>query len=272
MGLLLAKHIKDELIEETVKTLNDEEKLLEIVKNDENLFAVRELAAKQITDSGLLKEIIFDTSDTTYNKTVFDIREVAVNQITDNQTLVEVINNYYDDSSKTKYDLNVVMAALRQVNDDEILINISNADYDDEVVNLAVERLNEKFEDLDKTKLKNACDDDSKVKRLWAINQIDDDETLIDIALNAKYLDVRREALGRIGSNDERIISLKDILLKEKDYQDKRNEYIILNKEDEENKQELADKASNLGVEYRRIGNSQKEKFYNEQCKLFENN
>lgn len=57
MGLI-SKHIKIELIKETIKSLTDEQRLSEITKNDKNIFEVRELAAKQITDNTLLKDII----------------------------------------------------------------------------------------------------------------------------------------------------------------------------------------------------------------------
>lgn len=273
MGLLLEKHIRKELIEETVKTLNDEEKLLEIVKDDENLYGIRDLATKQITDNELLKEIVFDTTDTEYTKgNLFDIRRTAVKQITDNETLYKIVNDYYDEAIDTKYGLIVVMAATEEINDDELLINISNSEYDEEVVNLSLEKLNNKFQDLDKTKLKVACDDDSKVKRMWAVDKIDDNETLLDVAMNAKYLDVREEALSKITINDEKVPLLTDLINKEREYNEAKNEYVILNIDDEENKQDIVDKASNLGVEYKKIGNPKKEKFYNEQCKLFKDN
>lgn len=270
MGFLIAKHIKKEIIEETVKTLNDEQKLMEIIKNDDNLFGIRELATKQITNNDLLKEIVFDTSDTVYAKgELFDIREIAVGQITDDETLFEIVNKYYDDAITTKYGLNIVERAVSRINNDEMLINISESNYDEEIIKLAIDGINNKFEDHDKTQLTIACDDDSKVKRMWAIDQIEDDEILIEIAMNGKYLDVREKALSKIKIEDERIPLLESLILKEKEYNESVNEYVTLDEDNEENKEDIVNKASKLGVEYKRIGNSKKEKFYNEQCTLF---
>lgn len=274
MAFLIAKHISNELIKETVKTLNDEDKLLEIAKDDGYLFAIRDIATKQITNNDLLKEIIFDTSDTEYVKDdIIDIRETAVAQITDDETLLEIVKSYYDNNIDTKYGLNVVKLAVNQINEDNMLIDISESGYDEEIVNLAVANMNKKFEVLDKSKLRTACDDDSKVKRMIAIDKLDDDdELLLDVAMNARYLDVRQIALDKMRLDDEQIIALRDIIREEEKYQDARNDYVTLNEDNEEIRQDVADKASNLGVKYKRIGNPKKEKFYNQQCKLFKNN
>lgn len=272
MGLLIAKHIKNDLIKEAIQTLSDENKQFEIVKNDENIFGIRELATKQIASNDLLKEIIFDTSDTEYAKgNLFDIREIAAKQVTDEETLVEIVNSYYDETVDTKYGLNVVKQAVKGIGNDDVLLNISENNYDEEIKDIALEKVNSKFENLDKSKLRMNCDDDIKVKRMHAVDQIDDNEMLLDIAMNAKYLDVREKALSKIGFRDEKIDTLNDLIVKEKEYSDSINEYIVLDEDNEESKQDLINKASNLGVEYKRIGNPKKEKFYNEQCKLFEN-
>lgn len=271
MGLLLAKHIKNELIKERINALTDENELRDIVKNDDYLFEIRKLAIKQISDNNLLREIIFDTSDTTYTKAIFDIREIAVKQITDEGTLLEVVNNYYDETVDTKYGLNVVKKAVEKINNEDILINIAEKDCDKEIINMALEKVNTKHEDA-KTKATLSFDDDTKIKRMCAIDQIEDDETLMDIAMNAKYLDVREKALNKIKVRDEKVILMEDLILKEKEYHESVNEYITSDEANEENKQEIIDKASNLGVGYKRAGNTKKEKFYNEQCNLFKDN
>lgn len=272
MVFLLAKHINHELRKEIVKTLNDEEKLLEIVKNGDNLFTIREIATKQISNTELLKEIIFDTSNTEYvEDNLGDIREIAVEQITDDETLLEIVKNYYDKSVDTKYGLNVVKRAVQQINADNMLIDIAESGYDEEIVNIALGRMNNKYEVLDESKLRKACDDDSKVKRMLAIDKLDDEKTLLDVALNAKYLDVRLIALNKEILPDEEVESLKDILLEEKEYQDAINNYATLDEDNEEIKKDLANKASNLGVKYKKMGNPKKEKFYNQQCKLLNN-
>lgn len=271
MGLLIAKHLKKELVKEMVKTITDEEKLIEIIKDDGNNFEIRELATKQIVDNDLLKEIIFDTSDTTYTKNnLFDIREIAVKQITNEDTLIEIVNKFYDETVEVKYGLNVVKIAVEGINNEEVLLNIAENNKDEEITNLAVAKINNKHEN-DDTKMTISYDDDSKVNRMYAIDQIKDDKILLDIAMNAKYLDVREKALNRIKVKDERTVSLNNILLEEKEYNEAINEYAI-DEDNNELKQEIIDKANKLGVEYKRMGNTQKEKFYNEQCKLFKDN
>ncbi len=208
----------------------------------------------------------------TQKNDIFDIREIAVKQITDEETLIEIVNKYYDETINTKYGLNVVKEAVKLINDDNVLIDISESNYDEEVINIALKKVNVKFETLDETKLRNNCDDDIKVKRMHAVNQIDDDDLLLDIAMNAKYLDVREKALSKIKFKNEKINILKDLLLKEKEYNDSLNEYISLDEVNGEHKDDLINKASNLGVQYKKIGNPKKEKFYNEQCKLFKEN
>jgi hypothetical protein len=89
--------------------------------------------------------------------------------------------------------------------------------------------------------------------------------------MNAKYLDVREAALSKVKIEDERVIVLKELILKEKEYNESVDDYISLDEENEEIKQDIIDKASNLGVEYKRAGNTKKEKFYNAQCNLFNN-
>lgn len=270
MRLLLAKNIANELIEETVKTLTDENKLMDIIKNDENIFEIRQLATKQITNNDLLKEIIFDTSNTTYTKNMFDIRETAVKQITDEELLFEIVNNYYDDNVNTKYGLNIAKEAVKKINSKEMLINIAENDYDEEIINLAVEKTNDKYEE-DKNKLELDYNDDSKVNRMYVIDQINDDETLLDIAMNANYLDIREKALNKIKMEHDTKSLLKDLILEEKEYNDAMNEYITSDEDDNANIEDIINKASNLEVQYKRAGNPEKEKFYNQQCKLLKN-
>ncbi len=273
MSLLLTKHIDLESIKETIKALADEEKLLEIIKNDENIFEIREIATKQITNNDLLKEIIFDTSDTEYTKNnLFDIREIAVKQITDEETLIEIVNSYYDDNVCTKYGLNVVKKATEGISNEEVLLSLAENSGDEEIVDLALEKINNKHEYQEKPKVTLNFDDDTKINRLSAIDEIDDDDILLDIAMNAEYLDVREKALNKIKVEDERIIVLKDLIVKEKEYNDAVTDYAISDEVDEDKKQDIIDKASQLGVEYKRAGNSNKEKFFNEQCNLFKNN
>lgn len=275
MGLLIPKHFKVETIKETIKALTDEEKLSEIAQDDNNLFEIRNFSTKQITDNELLKEIVFDSSNTTYtNDNKLDIRESAVKQITDDETLLEIVNNYYDENNDTKYGLNIVETAVKQINTDNMLIDISESNYDEKVTKLAVEKLNKKHEDHDKVKLTVDCDDDSKFKRMCAINQIDDDDILIDIAMNAKYYDVREKALSKISIDNEVTIILKDLIEKEKDYQNQVYKSISSdkteeNEENEELKGLMYDKAKEIEGEYAKLGNTKKQKFYNEQCKLY---
>lgn len=197
MGLI-ARHIRKELIKEAVQVLNDEDRLLEIVKDDENIFEIRILATKQITCNNLLKEIIFDTSDRVYTKNnLLDIREIAVKQITDEETLEQIVNNYYDENVDTKYDLNIVKDAVNQISDEKLLLDIAESNYDKEITDIALEKVNDEFENLDKNRLIKSCDDDIKVKRMHAVENIDDEELLMDIAMNAKYMDVRQKALSK---------------------------------------------------------------------------
>lgn len=272
MGLLLAKNVKDELIKETIKALSDENKLMEIITDDEYNFAIRELATKQITDNDLLRQIIFDTSDTVYTKeNRYDIREIAVKHVTDEETLIEIVNGYYDKTVDTKYGLNVVEKAVEEINSEEVLLDIAESNYDEEVIDLAVKKINNKHENPDKVEFTD-YNDDSKFKRLQAVDQIDDDEALLEIAMNADYLDVRQKALGKLKIKDDRIIILRNLIPEEIEYHEAINEYASSDEDKAEQEKELVDKANKLGVEYKRIGNPQKEKFYNQQCKLFKDN
>ncbi|MDO5825394.1 MAG: hypothetical protein Q4Q22_03355 [Methanosphaera sp.] len=271
MGLI-ARHIKNEMIKLAVETLSDEDKLLEIIKDDGNIFEIRQLATKQITGNEALKEIIFDTTDTSYTKGgIFDIRKTAAGQLSDEKILAEIVNDYYDENVETKYSLNVVAEAVKLIESKELLMDIADNDYDKEIIDIALEKANAEFENLDEKKLRESCDDDIKVKRMHAVEQITDDEVLFDVAMNAKYLDVREKALSKIGSSDEKINLLKNLILEEKEYGDSVTEYIILGEDDEKYRQDVIDRASNLKVEYAKMGNPKKEKFYNEQCKLFDN-
>lgn len=268
MGLI-SKHIKIELIKETIKSLTDEQRLSEITKNDKNIFEVRELAAKQITDNTLLKDIIFDSSNTNYSKDyIGDIREIAAKQITDDETLLEVVTSYYDESIDTQYGLNVVEAAVERMSNDNMLLDISESNYDENVIKIAIERLNDDFDNYDESKLTIACNDDNKVKRMCAIDQIDDDEILLDIAMHAKYLDVRERALNKIKIDDERIPMLKDLIIKEKEYNETVYDTISSDEEEKQSKT-IYNQAKEIKDGYAKIGNNKKEKFYNNQSKLF---
>ncbi|WP_323735823.1 hypothetical protein PXD04_07995 [Methanosphaera sp. ISO3-F5] len=270
-GLLLANFLKDEIINQTVKFITDEPKLMKIIKNDSNTFIIREIATKQITDNELLKEIIFDTSKTSYTKNVFDLREIAAKQVTDEETLTEIVDKYYDKTIKTKYGLNVVKSAIEQINDEDKLMTIVESNYDEEIRKLALTRINNKYEEPDLSELRTLCDDDIKVKRMHAIDKINDEETLIDIAMNANYMDVREKAVNKIKTDDTTINILKHLITQEKEYNKIMSDYITTNQENEENKQEIIRKANNLGVQYKKIGNTKKEKFYNQQSKLLKN-
>lgn len=270
-GLLLANFVKDEIINQTVKFITDEPKLMKIIKNDSNTFIIREIATKQITDNELLKEIIFDTSKTRYTKNVFDLREIAAKQVTDEETLTEIVDKYYDKTTKTKYGLNVVKSAIEQINDEDKLMTIVESNYDEKIRKQALTRINNKYDEPDLSELRTNCDDDIKVKRMHAIDKINDEETLIDIAMNANYMDVREKAVNKIKTDDTTINILKHLITQEKEYNKIMNEYITTNQENEENKQEIIRKANNLGVQYKKIGNTKKEKFYNQQSKLLKN-
>lgn len=276
MSLFIPKDLKIETIKETIKALTDEENLAKIAQDDDNLFEIRDFATKQITDNEILKGIVFDSSNTSYTKdNKFDIRESAVKQITNDETLFEIVNDYYDETVNTKYGLNVVKNAVKQVNSENMLIDISESNYDKEVIENAVQKLNKKHEDHDKVKLTVDCDDDSKFKRMNAIDQIADNEILLDIAMNAEYFDVREKALSKLSMDNEVIITLNDLIKKEKDYQNAVYVSISSNKteENEENeklKKVMSDKAKEIGIAYGKLGNTKKEKFYNEQCKLYQ--
>lgn len=270
-GLLLANFVKDEIINQTVKFITDEPKLMKIIKNDSNTFIIREIATKQITDNELLKEIIFDTSKTRYTKNVFDLREIAAKQVTDEETLTEIVDKYYDKTTKTKYGLNVVKSAIEQINDEDKLMTIVESNYDEKIRKQALTRINNKYDEPDLSELRTNCDDDIKVKRMHAIDKINDEETLIDIAMNANYMDVREKAVNKIKTDDTTINILKHLITQEKEYNKIMNDYITTNQENEENKQEIIRKANNLGVQYKKIGNTKKEKFYNQQSKLLKN-
>lgn len=266
---LIAKHIKHELIKETIKTLSDEKKLVEIIKNDEYLIEIRALATKQITDEDLLMEIIFDTSNTQYAKDGMDIREIAVKQIRNEQYLYDIVQKYYDETSDTKYGLNVVKKATEEIIDEDLLLDISKNNYDEEIINLAVEGINNSYDEKVFDSIAE-CDNDIKVKRMHALDKIDDDEALLDVAMNGKYMDVRQRAIDKIKTQDEMVLLLKSLIIKEMEYQEAINEYLA--SDDEEKKDDIINKASNLEVEYKKAGNSKKEKFYNEQCSIFKNN
>ena len=270
-GLLLANFVKDEIINQTVKFITDEPKLMKIIKNDSNTFIIREIATKQITDNELLKEIIFDTSKTRYTKNVFDLREIAAKQVTDEETLTEIVDKYYDKTTKTKYGLNVVKSSIEQINDEDKLMTIVESNYDEKIRKQALTRINNKYDEPDLSELRTNCDDDIKVKRMHAIDKINDEETLIDIAMNANYMDVREKAVNKIKTDDTTINILKHLITQEKEYNKIMNDYITTNQENEENKQEIIRKANNLGVQYKKIGNTKKEKFYNQQSKLLKN-
>ena len=83
-------------------------------------------------------------------------------------------------------------------------------------------------------------------------------------------MDVRQRAIDKIKTQDEMVLLLKSLIIKEMEYQEAINEY--LDSDDEEKKDDIINRASNLEVEYKRAGNSKKEKFYNEQCNMFKNN
>lgn len=270
-GLDFANNIKNGMLVETVQFLTDEQKLMKIIKYDSNIFMIREVATKQISDNELLKEIIFDTSRTRYTKSIFDLREIAVKQVTDEETLTEVVDKYYDETVKTKYGLNVVKSAVEQISNEDKLLAIVESNYDDTIKTLALERINMKYAEPSLTELRKACDDDIKVKRMHALDKIDDEETLIDIAMNAEYLDVREKAVNKIKTDDMKVNILKHLISQEKEYNEILSDYVTSNKENEKSKEEIIEKANNLGVEYKRMGNSNKEKFYNQQSKLFKN-
>lgn len=270
-GLDFANNIKNGMLVETVQFLTDEQKLMKIIKYDSNIFMIREIATKQISDNELLKEIIFDTSRTRYTKSIFDLREIAVKQVTDEETLTEVVDKYYDETVKTKYGLNVVKSAVEQISNEDKLLAIVESNYDDTIKTLALERINMKYAEPSLTELRKACDDDIKVKRMHALDKIDDEETLIDIAMNAEYLDVREKAVNKIKTDDMKVNILKHLISQEKEYNEILSDYVTSNKENEKSKEEIIEKANNLGVEYKRMGNSNKEKFYNQQSKLFKN-
>ncbi|MBR0471128.1 MAG: hypothetical protein IJI98_00335 [Methanosphaera sp.] len=270
-GLEIANFLKDEIINQTVKFITDEPKLMKIIKNDSNTFIIREIATKQITDNELLKEIIFDTSKTRYTKNVFDLREIAAKQVTDEETLTEIVDKYYDKTTKTKYGLNVVKSAIEQINDEDKLMTIVESNYDEKIRKQALTRINNKYDEPDLSELRTNCDDNIKVKRMHAIDKINDEETLIDIAMNANYMDVREKAVNKIKTDDTTINILKHLITQEKEYNKIMNDYITTNQENEENKQEIIRKANNLGVQYKKIGNTKKEKFYNQQSKLLKN-
>ena len=270
-GLDFANNIKNGMLVETVQFLTDEQKLMKIIKYDSNIFMIREVATKQISDNELLKEIIFDTSRTRYTKSIFDLREIAVKQVTDEEILTEVVDKYYDDTVKTKYGLNVVKSAVEQISNEDKLMDIVESNYDDTIKTLALERINMKYAEPSLAELRKACDDEIKVKRMHALDKIDDEETLIDIAMNAEYLDVREKAVNKIKTDDMKVNILKHLISQEKEYNEILSDYVTSNKENEKSKKEIIEKANNLGVEYKRMGNSNKEKFYNQQSKLFKN-
>lgn len=270
-GLDFANNIKNGMLVETVQFLTDEQKLMKIIKYDSNIFMIREVATKQISDNELLKEIIFDTSRTRYTKSIFDLREIAVKQVTDEETLTEVVDKYYDEIVKTKYGLNVVKSAVEQISNEDKLLAIVESNYDDTIKTLALERINMKYAEPSLAELRKACDDEIKVKRMHALDKIDDEETLIDIAMNAEYLDVREKAVNKIKTDDMKVNILKQLISQEKEYNEILSDYVTSNKENEKSKEEIIEKANNLGVEYKRMGNSNKEKFYNQQSKLFKN-
>lgn len=268
---LIAKHIKHELIREMIKSLSDENKLMEIIKNDEHLFEIRQLATKQITNEDLLNEIIFDTSDTQYTKEgTVDIREIAVKQISNEQSLYDIVKKYYDETTDTKYGINVVEKATEQLSSEDLLMDIAQSNYDGEIIKIAADKINDNFE-TDENQLIMDCDDDIKARRMHALDKINDDKALLDVAMNGKYMDVRQRAISKIKTQDEAVL-LKDLILKEIEYQEVISEYLASDEIDEEDKQDLINRANNLQVEYKRAGNSKKEKFYNEQCSIFKNN
>jgi len=154
-------------------------------------------------------------------------------------------------------------------NMNNLLLDISKNNYDEEIINLAVEGINNSYDEKVFDSIAE-CDNDIKVKRMHALDKIDDDEALLDVAMNGKYMDVRQRAIDKIKTQDEMVLLLKSLIIKEMEYQEAINEYLA--SDDEEKKDDIINRASNLEVEYKRAGNSKKEKFYNEQCSIFKNN
>ena len=67
-----------------------------------------------------------------------------------------------------------------------LLLDISKNNYDEEIINLAVEGINNSYDEKVFDSIAE-CDNDIKVKRMHALDKIDDDEALLDVAMNGKY-------------------------------------------------------------------------------------
>lgn len=113
---------------EAVKNLDDQDILVDIVKNDFN-YDVRREAVKNIKDDSVLFEIAKGFSNT-------GIRIEATKHINDESILIDL--------AKNAYNYNIRLEAVKKIKDESVLKNIAKNDKDLNVRNEAIKNINDK--------------------------------------------------------------------------------------------------------------------------------
>ena len=194
--------------------INDQSLLIDLAHDDDVL--IRKSAVKGISDEEILKDIYLNDENDS-------VKQEALKNINDNEFIYEVLKGFQGFPSEK-------MALVDKIDDEEILVDIVLNDWTEGYRHVqiksapvryfpnpyylkmqAIQKIREESsfiriaKELDLKGKRSFNDSDLCEFASYAVNHIgNNQETLIDIAYNAKFFNSRRQALKRI--SDENIL------------------------------------------------------------------
>ncbi|WP_334319158.1 hypothetical protein, partial [Termitidicoccus mucosus] len=200
-----------------VGRLTDQAMLATIVKDAKNDFEIREQAVQVLTDQGTLAEIVMAGSGSSPDNEehtlvlravesmtdqarlaafaeddkLFLIRDTIVGKLTD-QKLLEKFATDASEMQSVRY------AAVQNLIDTRVLAGIAKTDEDGEVRKLALSKLPKHEQSLLVDIIKNAGSAESAQAAVGALQKLDDQRLLADVAATATLRIIREEAIDKI--------------------------------------------------------------------------